>query len=124
MALKSCAGVLSVKVTAILPGLDVGVDVPLDLASRVGDGPEIGRADALGELPQGPGRIAGLVRGPVAGAVLQFDRIDLQVDGPGAAVDGDDVAVLHQADRPALLCFRPDVADAQPAGGAGEAAVG
>ena len=39
-------------------------------------------------------------------------------------VDDDDVAVLEQADGPADRGFRADMADAQAAGAAGEAAVG
>src|SRR3546814_19677534 len=39
-------------------------------------------------------------------------------------IDGDDVAVLEQADRAADRRLRPDVADAEAARGAGEAPVG
>src|SRR5690606_16163736 len=39
-------------------------------------------------------------------------------------VDVDDVAVTHEADRPALRGFRRGVADGQSRGAAGEAAIG
>src|SRR5205085_11528154 len=42
----------------------------------------------------------------------------------GDRVDLDDIAVLKQPDRAAYGSFRADMADAEAAGGAGEAAVG
>ncbi len=56
--------------------------------------------------------------------MLEHGGVDLQVYGPRLRVDGDDVAVADQGDRSADLGLRADVADAKPAGGAGEPAVG
>src|SRR5438128_713001 len=90
----------------------------------MGGGAEVDGADLASELPEGAGLVVGRRRLPVVGAVLQLDGIDLQVDGPGLGVYADDITVLDQGDRAAVLRFRADVPDAETAGRTGEAAVG
>src|SRR5690242_7361532 len=90
--------------------LALRVNLALAPEPRVSHRAEVGGADALGEFPQGPGAVVGDARLPVALAVLQLDRIDFEVDRAGDGVDGDDVAVLDQRDRTAVLGLGADVA--------------
>ena len=66
----------------------------------------------------------GLARLPFGPALRQFLVGEFHVDGALDGVDRDDVAVLEQPDRAAHGRLRPDMADAEAAGRAGEAAVG
>src|SRR4030081_114569 len=66
----------------------------------------------------------GLARSPFGLALSQLRVGQLYVNGPDASVDFDDIAVLQERDRSAHGRFRPDVADAEPAGRTGEPAVG
>jgi hypothetical protein len=50
--------------------------------------------------------------------------VELDIERAGGGVDDDHVAVAQQADRAADRRLRPDMADAEAARGAGEAAVG
>src|SRR6202012_1048999 len=54
----------------------------------------------------------------------EFGVGQLYVKCPDHGIDLDDIAVLQQTDGTADRCFRPDMADAEAAGGAGEPAVG
>src|SRR5262249_14984956 len=57
-------------------------------------------------------------------AALQLRLIHREMDRAGRDVDLDPVAVLHEANEPAIGGFRRDVSDRQARGAAGEAAVG
>src|SRR5262249_50299867 len=82
------------------------------------------RPDLLGVLPQIPGSELRLARLPLGLALGEFLGRDLHVERAVHGVDGDDVAVADQRDRAAHGGLRPHMADAEPAGRAGEAAVG
>ena len=99
--------------------------MPLAAGAGVGDGAEPGRADELGVFPERAGAVdggAGAV--PALAALVELGvgegDADLALDG----VEGDHVAVAEERDRAALGRLGADVADAEAAGGAGEAAVG
>src|SRR5688572_2808830 len=83
-----------------------------------------GRADGLGVFPDRAGLVvvgAGL---PGLAALLQLGLGQAHIERALVGVDVDDVAVLDQADRAADRRLRPDMADAEAAGTAGEPAVG
>src|ERR1700677_3223247 len=62
----------------VLASSDVRVHLPLAGHARMRHRPQVRRADALGELPEGAGAVAGHARRPVALAVFQLDRVDLE----------------------------------------------
>src|SRR5216683_5903708 len=66
----------------------------------------------------------GLARLPFGFALGQLRVGQLYVKCPDVSVDFDDIAVAQQRDRPTDRRFRPDMADAEAAGGTGEPAVG
>src|SRR6266851_7929456 len=66
----------------------------------------------------------GLAWSPFGFAFGQLLVGQFYVKCPGDSVDFNDVAVLQQRDRPAYGRFRPDMADAETTGRAGEPAVG
>ena len=68
--------------------------------------------------------VYGRARLPAPGAVRELGRGELDVERAGLGVDVDDVAVLEQADRAADRRLGADMADAEAARGAREAAVG
>src|SRR5258705_9037368 len=68
--------------------------------------------------------MVGLARLPFGSALSQLRIGQLYVKCPDVGVDLDDVAVAQQRDRAADRRFRPDMADAEAARRAGEAAVG
>src|SRR2546430_17067674 len=82
------------------------------------------RPDLLGILPQRTRRMVSRARGPFGLAFCQFGVGQFYVKGTDLGVDLDDVAVPQQPDRAANGRFRPDMPDAEAAGGAGEPAVG
>src|SRR5262245_10575489 len=57
-------------------------------------------------------------------ALGQFGLAEIDLQRSFLRIDADGVAVLQQADRAAHRSLRPDMADAESAGGTGEAAVG
>src|SRR3569832_2694080 len=81
-------------------------------------------ADLLGVFPQRARTEMGFARLPGGLALGELFGADIAVDRALIRVDGDDVTVAQQADRTADRRFRPDMADAEAARGAGEAAVG
>ena len=66
----------------------------------MGHGPEVGRPDLLGELPDRTALIVGLARRPLAGTVLQGDGIDLEVDG---GINAETAALVAQAGANVLV---------------------
>src|SRR5258705_5748491 len=68
--------------------------------------------------------MVGLARLPFGFALSQLRIGQLYVKCPDVGVDFDDIAVAQQRDRAADRRFRPDMADAEAAGGPGEPAVG
>src|SRR5579863_2399347 len=63
-------------------------------------------------------------RPPFGLALGEFCVSQFYVKGPGDSVDLDSVTIAQQCDRAADGRFRPDMADAESAGGARKAAVG
>src|SRR6202795_533731 len=78
----------------------------------------------LGIFPQRTRRVVSRSGLPFGLTFGEFFVGQFYVKSPDIGVDLDDVAVLQQRDRPADRGFRPDMADAEAAGGAGEPAVG
>src|SRR3546814_2045717 len=95
----------------------------LGLAAGVGDGAEVGRADGRRVAPDGARLVVVAARLPLGFARGQLVVGQLDVERALLGIDGDDVAVLEQADRAADRRLRPDVADAEAARGAREAPV-
>src|SRR4029077_16997297 len=106
------------------PRSDIGIDMGLRLAARMGDSSHLRIAHGLGIAPDGAGLIIVLARLP--GLAPRRHLLVSDVDSYKALlrVDGYHVAILHQPDGPADCCFGPDMADAEAAGGTREAAIG
>src|ERR1700743_3443738 len=68
--------------------------------------------------------MVGLSRGPFGFTLGELRVGQLYVKCADVSVDLDNVTVLQQGDRAADRRFRPDMADAEAAGGAGDPAVG
>src|SRR3546814_7601223 len=83
----------------------------LGLAAGVGDGAEVGRADGRRVAPDGARLVVVAARLPLGFARGQLVVGQLDVERALLGIDGDDVAVLEQADRAADRRLRPDVAD-------------
>src|SRR5262245_54179436 len=96
----------------------------LSRSTRMGDRAAHGRSHLLGVFPQIAGAVLVLPRLPFLLAARQFGCVQVHIDGAGHCIDGDDVAVAQEPDRSAEDRFRTDMADAEAARGAGEAAVG
>src|SRR5260221_2463446 len=90
----------------------------------VGHGALLGVADGLGVAPEGAVLVFVLARLPGLAAGRQLGVAEGDLDGALIGVDGDEVAVAQQRDGAADRRFRPDMADAEAARRAGEAAVG
>ena len=82
----------------------------------------VGDEGAVAAQPGARDRAAGRQRS--FAAALHLLGADLEVERPRVEVEGDEVALPHVADRPALGRLGADVADAGAARPAGEAAVG
>src|SRR6185312_17097325 len=104
--------------------LNVRIDMRLGLGARMGHGALLGVADRLRVFPQRARLVVVAARLPRLAARRQLGVAELDGDGPGLGVDRDDVAVAQQADRAADRRLGPDMADAESARRAGEAAVG
>src|SRR5581483_11867036 len=103
---------------------DVRIALFLVRTTRVGYGPSHCRPNLLGIFPERARRVISLARAPFGFAFGEFCVAQFYVKGSDDGVDLDDVAIPEQADRPANGGFRPDMADTEAAGGAGEPAVG
>src|ERR1035437_9655601 len=103
---------------------DIRIARLLARPAGMGDRAFDGRPYLLGVFPQITGAEFGLTRLPLALALGQFVGRKLDVQGAFLGIELDDVAVAQQRNRPAQCRFRSDMADAEAAGGAGEAAVG
>src|SRR5438128_2638030 len=82
------------------------------------------RPNLLEVFPQVAGSEFGAPRLPRLGAGVELSLGELDLEGALLGVEGDDVAVANQRDRPADGGFRAHMADAEAAGRAGEAPVG
>src|ERR1700710_2008344 len=79
-------------------------------------------SDLLGILPQRTGRMICLASPPFGFTLGELRVTQFYVKGADDRVDFDDVAVLQQRNGSADGGFRPDMADAEAAGGAGKPA--
>src|SRR4051812_11651609 len=70
------------------------------------------------------GDVRGLRWRPAREATVELRVVDAERQRAGVDVDRDRVAVAHRGERPAARRLGRDVADHEPAGGAGEPAVG
>src|SRR5439155_23730448 len=102
----------------------IGVADAFVLSSRMGHCAGYGRTNLLRIFPQRASSIAMLARLPVLFTARKFLNCDIRIQPSGLGIDGDDVAVLQEANRAAELGFGANMADAKTAGGAGEAPVG
>src|ERR1700730_4552994 len=84
----------------------------------------LGVADGLGIAPDRARLVFVLARLPALAALGELGVAQGDVDGALIGVDGDDVAVADQRDRAADSRLGPDMADAEAARRAREAAVG
>src|SRR5437899_3621265 len=107
------------RTNASMVRLDVRITLFLVCATWVGNRPIHRRPNLLSILPQRTRRVVSRARGPFGLAFSQFRGGQFYVKTSGLGVDLDDVAVQQQRDRPANGRFRPDMADAEAAGGAG-----
>src|SRR5690349_16597046 len=103
---------------------NVRIALLLVRTARVGYGPSHCRPNLLGIFPERARRMVSLARAPFGFAFRELSVAQFYVKGSDDCVDLDDIAVLQQADRSAHSRLRPDMADAEAAGGAGEPAVG
>src|SRR5438477_4207921 len=88
------------------------------------DGALFGVAHGLRVAPDGARGVLGRPRLPAPAPARQLGPAQLDLDGALDCVDLDLVAVAQQRDRPADRRLRADMADAEAASGAGEAAIG
>src|SRR5689334_25176071 len=103
---------------------DVRITLLLVRATRMSYGPIHGRPNLLGIFPERTRRVIRRSGAPPGFAFRQLFFTQFYVKCPGHSVDLDDVPVLEQPDRPANGRFRPDMANAEAAGGAREPAIG
>src|SRR5206468_535869 len=103
---------------------NIRVDEALGFAAGMDDGALLGVADGLGVAPDGTRGVLGRPGLPASAPACQLSLAELDLDAALDRVDLDLVAVAHERDRPAHCRLRADMADAEAAGGAGEAAIG
>src|SRR5690606_34472969 len=87
-------------------------------ATRMGHRPITSGADRLRIFPYRARLVVGRARLPPFCPTCEFLVRKRHRKVAGHGVDGDDVAILKQADWPADSGFRPDMADAEAARGA------
>src|SRR5262249_1990690 len=104
--------------------LEISVGRGLHGAAGMYDSAARSRSDRLRVAPQRPARVIGTARLPTTTALFQHLGRHDQIDGPGIRVDGDDVSILDQSDRPDDSGFGTKVADTQSARSTGEASIG
>src|SRR6478609_6118979 len=112
------------NINARMIRLDVRIALFLVRTAWMGHSPINRRPNLLGIFPQRTRRMISLSGLPFGLTFSELGVGQLYVKSPDVGVDLDDVTILQQGDRPAHGRFRPDMADAEPAGGAGEPAVG
>src|SRR4029078_7088142 len=112
------------SINARMIRLDVRITLFLVRTPRMGDSPVHRRPNLLGIFPQRTRRVVSLSRRPFGFTFSEFGIAQFYVKDSGLSVDLDNVTILQQGDRTAHGRFRTDMADAEPAGGAGEPAVG
>src|SRR5450432_4061801 len=103
---------------------DVRIALLLVRTTRMGYGPSHCRPNLLGVFPEHPGRVIRLPWHPLGLAFGKLFVGQFYVKRSQDRIDLDDIAVREQSNRTADRGLRPDVADAEAARRAGEAAVG
>src|SRR4051794_25991250 len=103
---------------------DIRITLFLARPTWMGNGTIHRGSDLLGIFPQRTGRMVCLARPPFGFTFGEFRVGQFYVKPADDGVDFDDVAIAQQRYRSADGGFRPNMADAEAAGGAGEAAVG
>src|SRR3546814_19399746 len=83
----------------------------------------MGFADGLGVCPLRARLVLGLAWLPLLLARRHLPGRNIDAENALDRINGDDVAILDQTDRAADRRFRADMADAEAARGAGDAAV-
>src|SRR4051794_38677006 len=124
---KASAGAASAvapNTNATMARLDVRIALFLVRAARMGYCPTDRWSNLLSILPERTRRVVSRASAPFGLALGELLVAQFYVKGTCDRVDLDDVAILEQPDRAADGGFRPNMADAEAAGGAGEAAVG
>src|SRR4051812_12321583 len=112
------------SINANMIRLDVRIALFLVRTARMGHSPVHRRPNLLGIFPQRTRRVVSLSRRPFGFTIGKFGFGQFYVKGAGLSVDLDNVTILQQGNRTTYRRLRPDMADAEPAGGAGEPAVG
>src|SRR5579871_3403968 len=102
---------------------DIRIGFLFRLAAGMRDGAVDRGANLLRVFPEIAGGETVIARLPVFFAAREFVGGKLHVERALLGIEHDDVAILHEPDRAADRRFRPDMADAETAGRAGEAAV-
>src|SRR5262245_29023539 len=95
----------------------------LSSTARMRNGAIARRPHLLGVFPK-VARAKSLLAGlPTLGPRIELGRRKRDVERSLVGIEGDHVAVAQERDRPANRSLRPDMADAETAGRAGEAAI-
>src|SRR5436853_3881860 len=103
---------------------DIRIGLLLRLATGMGDGAVDRGANLFRVFPEIAGGKAVIARLPAFFAAVELGGGQLHRERPLFGVKFDDVAVMDERDRSADRRLRPDMADAETAGCAREAAVG
>src|SRR5690349_2571053 len=104
--------------------LDVGIAHRLGRSAWVGQRAVTGGSNLLGVFPQITGSELGSVRLPFLGAFIKLRFAELDVERAALGIERDGIAVANVRDGATDRGFRPDMADAEAARRAGEAAIG
>src|SRR5216683_938139 len=103
---------------------DVRIALLLVRTTRMGHGPSHRRPNLLGIFPERARRVIRLARHPLGLAFRKICVSQFYVKRSHDSINLDDVAVLQEPDGAADGGFRPDMADAEATGCAGETAIG